>query len=52
MRQSGGRDAVLWRDAAAIGAAVGVIGLSFGAIAVASGLPAWVPGAMSVRPSS
>ncbi|WP_144121560.1 AzlC family ABC transporter permease [Catellatospora sichuanensis] len=48
MRQANGRDAVLWRDAAAIGAATGVIGLSFGAIAVASGLPAWVPASMSV----
>ncbi|MFC7245898.1 AzlC family ABC transporter permease [Catellatospora aurea] len=48
MGRAGGRESVLWRDAAAIGAAVGVIGLSFGAIAVASGLPAWVPVAMSV----
>lgn len=41
-------DPALVRDAFAIAAAVGVIGLSFGAIAIASGLPAWAAIAMSV----
>ncbi|BCJ77925.1 hypothetical protein CS0771_74690 [Catellatospora sp. IY07-71] len=48
MGASGGRDAGLWRDAVAISAATGVIGLSFGAIAVAGGLPAWAPILMSL----
>jgi 4-azaleucine resistance transporter AzlC len=41
-------DRALWRDAAAIGAAAGVIGVSFGAIAVAAGLPTWAPIVMSL----
>ena len=41
-------DPALVRDAFAIAAAVGVIGVSFGAIAVASGLPAWAAIAMSL----
>jgi branched chain amino acid efflux pump len=44
-RTLGGR---LLRDIAAIGVAVGVVGVSFGAIAVASGLPGWAVEAMSV----
>jgi 4-azaleucine resistance transporter AzlC len=36
------------RDALAIAAAVGVVGLSFGAIAVAAGLPWWMPSVLSV----
>jgi 4-azaleucine resistance transporter AzlC len=36
------------RDIAAIGLAVGFVGLSYGAIATASGLPAWAVIAMSV----
>ncbi|GHJ45065.1 branched-chain amino acid ABC transporter permease [Catellatospora sp. TT07R-123] len=42
------RDTALLRDALAIGAAAGVIGLSFGAIAVAGGLPLWAPVLMSL----
>lgn len=38
----------LVRDVAALAAAASVVGLSFGAIAVASGLPAWAVLAMSV----
>jgi predicted branched-subunit amino acid permease len=41
-------DRTLLRDAGAIAAAVMAIGLSFGAIAVAAGLPAWLVIAMSV----
>ena len=41
-------DADLIRDAAALSVAAGVIGLSFGAIATASGLAYWVPIAMSL----
>ncbi|MCI0688379.1 MAG: AzlC family ABC transporter permease [Sporichthyaceae bacterium] len=41
-------DRALVRDIAAIAAAVGVVGLSYGAIAVAAGLPAWAVLAMSV----
>jgi predicted branched-subunit amino acid permease len=41
-------DVALLRDVAAIAAAAGVIGVSFGAIAVASGLPGWAVVAMSV----
>jgi 4-azaleucine resistance transporter AzlC len=41
-------DRSLLRDAGAIGAAVFAIGLSYGAIAVASGLTAWLVVAMSV----
>lgn len=41
-------DKVLIRDVLAIAAAVAVTGASFGAIAVASGLPWWVPEALSV----
>ncbi len=37
----------LLRDAATIGAAMVAIGASFGAIAIASGLPWWVPSLMS-----
>jgi 4-azaleucine resistance transporter AzlC len=39
--------ATLVRDVAAIAAAAGVVGVSFGAIAVASGVPAWAVVAMS-----
>ncbi|WP_305789283.1 AzlC family ABC transporter permease [Symbioplanes lichenis] len=41
------RDSALLRDAAAIAAAMIAVGGSFGAIAVAYGLPLWVPFAMS-----
>ena len=41
-------DQALLRDVAALGVAAGMIGVSFGAIAVASGLPAWLVVAMSV----
>ncbi|MGX7829209.1 AzlC family ABC transporter permease [Actinokineospora sp. 24-640] len=41
-------DAELWRGVLAIAAAAAVNGASFGAISVASGLPLWVPVAMSV----
>jgi 4-azaleucine resistance transporter AzlC len=40
-------DSSLLRDAAAIAAAMVAVGASFGAIAVAYGLPAWVPFLMS-----
>ncbi|GGM72208.1 branched-chain amino acid ABC transporter permease [Longimycelium tulufanense] len=40
-------DRKLLRDALAVAAATGVIGISFGAIAVASGMPAWLAAAMS-----
>lgn len=40
-------DRALVRDVLAIAAAVAVIGTSFGAIAVTSGLPAWLPPALS-----
>ena len=42
-----GRDRALLRDAAAIAAAMVAVGASFGAIAIAYGLPAWVPFLMS-----
>jgi len=41
-------DRTLLRDVAALGGAVTVIGVSFGAIAVAAGLPGWAVVAMSV----
>ncbi|GGR80540.1 hypothetical protein GCM10010169_25920 [Micromonospora fulviviridis] len=41
-------DARLLRDVAAIGAAMLAVGASFGAVAVAAGLPAWATLAMSV----
>lgn len=41
-------DAALRRDLLAIVLAIGVVGLSFGAIAVASGLPWWMPSLLSV----
>src|SRR5215475_14298290 len=41
-------DRGLVRDIAAIAAAVGFVGLSFGAIAVASGVPVWAVVAFSV----
>jgi 4-azaleucine resistance transporter AzlC len=41
-------DRALLRDVAAIGAAVVAVGASFGAIAVAAGLPVWAPIAMSL----
>lgn len=41
-------DRALWRDAGAIAAAVVVIGVSFGAIAVAAGLPGWLAVTMSL----
>ncbi|MDI1465566.1 AzlC family ABC transporter permease [Catellatospora sp. KI3] len=47
-RSTATRDTALLRDALAIGAAAGVIGLSFGAIAVAGGLPLWAPVLMSL----
>ncbi|MFI5491934.1 AzlC family ABC transporter permease [Actinoplanes sp. NPDC051859] len=40
-------DRVLLRDAAAIAAAMVAVGASFGAIAIAYGLPTWVPFVMS-----
>src|SRR5882672_2356383 len=42
------RDRVLIRDVLAIAAAVAVTGASFGAIAVSSGLPWWLPQVLSV----
>jgi len=41
-------DRTLIRDVAALAAAAGLVGLSFGAIAIASGLPAWAVITMSV----
>jgi 4-azaleucine resistance transporter AzlC len=41
-------DVSLLRDAGAISAAVGAVGLSFGAIAVGSGIPGWAAVAMSI----
>ena len=41
-------DRGLLRDALAIGAAAAMIGVSFGAISVAQGMPAWLPTAMSL----
>jgi 4-azaleucine resistance transporter AzlC len=41
-------DADLIRDAAALSVAAGVVGMSFGAIAIAGGLPGWVPITMSL----
>jgi 4-azaleucine resistance transporter AzlC len=41
-------DRPLARDISAIALAVGFVGMSFGAIAVASGMPAWAVAAMSV----
>jgi 4-azaleucine resistance transporter AzlC len=41
-------DRALIRDVLAIAAAVGAVGVSFGAITVAAGLPAWVVPAMGV----
>ncbi|MFC8618880.1 AzlC family ABC transporter permease [Micromonospora purpureochromogenes] len=41
-------DARMLRDVAAIGAAMVAVGASFGAVAVAAGLPAWATVAMSV----
>jgi len=41
-------DRALVRDVLAIAAAVGAVGVSFGAITVAAGLPAWVVPAMGV----
>ncbi|MGH3737846.1 MAG: AzlC family ABC transporter permease, partial [Micromonosporaceae bacterium] len=41
-------DADILRDGAALAAAAGVVGASFGAIAVASGVPWWLASAMSV----
>ncbi|MEU0226799.1 AzlC family ABC transporter permease [Streptomyces sp. NPDC006284] len=42
------RDPELLRDVALVSAAGGVVGVSFGAIAVAGGLPVWVPVVMSL----
>jgi len=42
------RDAALLRDVGLVGLADGIVGLSFGAAAVAGGLPWWVPVALSV----
>lgn len=41
-------DRALVRDVAAIAAAAGVVGVSFGAIAVAAGIPVWLASAMSM----
>jgi 4-azaleucine resistance transporter AzlC len=41
-------DRALVRDVAAIAAAAGVIGVSFGAIAMAAGVPVWLASAMSM----
>jgi 4-azaleucine resistance transporter AzlC len=41
-------DRGLVRDAAAIAAAAGMIGLSYGAISIAQGMPWWLPIAMSI----
>ncbi|MEO3775584.1 AzlC family ABC transporter permease [Micromonospora sp. B11E3] len=41
-------DGGVLRDVAAVGAAMVAVGASFGAVAVAAGLPAWAPVAMSV----
>lgn len=41
-------DRALVRDVAAIAAAAGVVGVSFGAIAVAAGMPVWLASAMSM----
>jgi len=42
------RDAALLRDIGLVGLADGIVGVSFGAAAVAGGLPWWVPVALSV----
>ncbi|MEI5528127.1 AzlC family ABC transporter permease [Streptomyces brasiliscabiei] len=42
------RDPALLRDVALVCAAGGVVGVSFGAISVAGGLPVWVPVVMSL----
>jgi predicted branched-subunit amino acid permease len=42
------RDAALLRDVGLVGLADGIVGVSFGAAAVAGGLPWWVPVALSV----
>ncbi|MEU0738453.1 AzlC family ABC transporter permease [Streptomyces sp. NPDC006134] len=42
------RDRELLRDVALVGLAGGIVGVSFGAIAVAGGLPVWVPVVMSL----
>jgi predicted branched-subunit amino acid permease len=42
------RDAALLRDVGLVGLADAIVGLSFGAAAVAGGLPWWVPVALSV----
>ncbi|GAA2733807.1 AzlC family ABC transporter permease [Streptomyces nogalater] len=41
-------DRALLRDSALVGLADGILGVSFGAVAVGSGLPLWVPVLMSV----
>jgi branched chain amino acid efflux pump len=41
-------DAALRRDLLAVVLAIGVVGMSFGAIAVASGLPWWMPSVLSL----
>jgi len=41
-------DAALRRDLLAVVLAIGVVGMSFGAIAVASGLPWWMPSLLSL----
>lgn len=46
--QRTGHDARILRDVAAIGAAMVAVGASFGAVAIAAGLPAWATIAMSV----
>ncbi|WNM29463.1 AzlC family ABC transporter permease [Streptomyces sp. Li-HN-5-11] len=45
---SGRRDPGLLRDVALVCAADGVVGVSFGAVSVAGGLPVWVPVVMSL----
>ncbi|MFF8094555.1 AzlC family ABC transporter permease [Streptomyces sp. NPDC016675] len=42
------RDPELLKDVALVSAAGGIVGVSFGAIAVAGGLPVWVPVVMSL----
>ncbi|WP_405907168.1 MULTISPECIES: AzlC family ABC transporter permease [unclassified Streptomyces] len=48
LRTSGALDSGLLRDVALVCLASGVVGISFGAISVAGGLPVWVPVVMSL----
>jgi len=47
LQRTGGADQALLRDAVTIAAAMVAVGASFGAIAIAYGLPVWVPFLMS-----